>query len=290
MSKRKILLQLDSDRHPSVFDRVVAIDAGVDELFSYGGVKPDEVEALVHGAMFTRGPADLHQTAIFVGGHNVAVAEEIVGVVARTFFGPLRCSVMMDASGANTTAAAAVMACARHVDLQHTKALVLAGTGPVGQRLALLLVRQGAAVWVGSRSKDRAEDVCAAISERIDGAHVYPAAISDAESVLRHPERFQVLLAAGAVGTRLLHRSQIEQQSELRVLIDLNAVPPTGLEGVEPADKGRQVGSIFQYGALGVGGLKMKIHRAAVARLFEANDLVLDAETIFDLGQKLNLA
>ena len=44
--KRKILIQLDSDPHPSVFDRVVAIDAGVDELFSYGGVKPDEVGIL----------------------------------------------------------------------------------------------------------------------------------------------------------------------------------------------------------------------------------------------------
>ena len=55
--KRKILIQLDTDPHPSVFDRVVAIDAGVDELFSYGGVKPEQVAGLVHGAIFTRGPA-----------------------------------------------------------------------------------------------------------------------------------------------------------------------------------------------------------------------------------------
>ena len=57
--KRKILIQLDSDPHPSVFDRVVAIDAGADEVFSYGGVKPEQVRGLVHGAIFTRGPKDL---------------------------------------------------------------------------------------------------------------------------------------------------------------------------------------------------------------------------------------
>ena len=36
-------------------------------------------------------------------------------------------------------------------------------------------------------------------------------------------------------------------------------------------------------GALGVGNLKMKIHKACIARLFEVNDAVLDAEEIFEL-------
>jgi methylenetetrahydrofolate/methylenetetrahydromethanopterin dehydrogenase (NADP+) len=35
------------------------------------------------------------------------------------------------------------------------------------------------------------------------------------------------------------------------------------------------------FGAVGVGGTKMKIHKAAVARLFERNDQVLDAEEIY---------
>ena len=68
MDKRKILIQLDSDPHPSVFDRVVAVDAGADEIFSYGGVKPEQVRDLIHGAIFTRGPKDLKRTALFVGG------------------------------------------------------------------------------------------------------------------------------------------------------------------------------------------------------------------------------
>src|SRR4051812_50117845 len=73
--KPTILLQLDTDPLPSVFDRVVAVDSGVSHLFSYGGVKPDNVMALVHGCIFTRGPKDLHRTAIFVGGSDVAAGE-----------------------------------------------------------------------------------------------------------------------------------------------------------------------------------------------------------------------
>ena len=42
------------------------------------------------------------------------------------------------------------------------------------------------------------------------------------------------------------------------------------------------------YGALGVGGTKMKIHKAAIARLFTANDLVLDADEIYALAKELH--
>src|SRR5829696_9399447 len=110
MDKRTILIQLDSDAHPSAFDRVVAIDAGVDELFSYGGVKPEQVAGLVHGAIFTRQPSDLKRTALFIGGSDVSAAESLLAKALEAMipsFG-LRVSVLLDANGANTTAAAAV--------------------------------------------------------------------------------------------------------------------------------------------------------------------------------------
>ncbi|HEX3726702.1 MAG TPA: methylene-tetrahydromethanopterin dehydrogenase N-terminal domain-containing protein, partial [Pirellulales bacterium] len=72
MSKCKILIQLDSDEQASVFDAVVAVDAGVDHLFRHGQVRPEAVPALVHGALFTRGPADLRRMALFVGGSDVS--------------------------------------------------------------------------------------------------------------------------------------------------------------------------------------------------------------------------
>src|SRR4051812_50215048 len=112
--KPTILLQLDTDPLPSVFDRVVAVDSGVSHLFSYGGVKPDNVMPLVHGCIFTRGPKDLHRTAVFVGGSDVAAGD--AGLAAgRSAMIPqngLQGSGMLDPHGANTTAAAAAPAAA----------------------------------------------------------------------------------------------------------------------------------------------------------------------------------
>src|SRR5262245_39891222 len=108
--KPKILLQLDPDPQPSVFDGVVAVDAGVEHLFRHGGVAPAAVRDLVYGALFTRGPEDLKRTAIFVGGSDVRAGEAVLKAVAGAFFGPFRVSVLFDANGCNTTAAAAVLA------------------------------------------------------------------------------------------------------------------------------------------------------------------------------------
>lgn len=287
MAKQKILIQLDGDRHPSVFDRVVAIDAGVEQLFSYGSVESGDVTPLVHGAIFTRKVSDLASTAIFIGGQNVSRAEEILSTVKRTFFGPMRCSVMLDANGANTTSVAAVLAARQHLDLPKTRALVLGATGPVGQRVALLLAREKAAVWLGSRTKERAQDACQAIQARHPEAKCFPVAVSDHESISQHPERFDLVVAATAAGVRVIEKNHLEGHSNLKMLIDLNAVPPTGIEGVEPADNGREANGIIHYGAIGVGGNKMAIHKAAIAKLFEANDLVLDAEEIYELGLAL---
>src|SRR5688500_1921745 len=104
---RKILLHLDSSPSPSVFDRIVAYDAGADEVLSYGAVAPDAVRDLVHGAIFTRGPRDLHHTAIFSGGTDMRSGEQLLAAVHEAFFGPLRVSVMLDPNGSNTTAVAA---------------------------------------------------------------------------------------------------------------------------------------------------------------------------------------
>lgn len=289
-TKRRILVQLDNDAHPSVFDRVVAIDAGVEELFSYGSIEPDAVEALVHGAIFTRGPADLKNTAIFVGGKNVTRAEEIFVAVQRAYLGAFRTSVMLDPNGANTTAAAAVLTASHHLDLARTKALVLGGTGPVGQRVALLLARQKAAVWVSSRSKDRAQDVCNAIKEKVPDAKVFATAESHTEGNSNHPEHFNLVVSAAAAGVRTVSRAQLSGGEMLKVVMDLNAVPPLGIEGVQITDNGREENGIKYFGAIGVGGLKMKIHKASVASLFHSNDQTLDAEQIFDIGQRLEVA
>ena len=146
---KRILIQLDCDPQPSTFDSVVAIDAGAEVLLRHGGVTPAAAVSLVHGGMFTRGGADLAATAIFIGGSDVEAAEAVCRQVQKTFFGPVRMSVLLDPAGANTTASAAVVAAARHLPLgdpqsaARHRAVVLGGTGSVGQRVTRLLARKG---------------------------------------------------------------------------------------------------------------------------------------------------
>ncbi len=290
MSKPKILLQLDADNHPSVFDAVVAIDAGVDHLLRHGGVETTQARDLVHGAMFTRGPADLKHTAIFIGGSNVSSGESLLAQVKKCFFGPMRVSVMLDANGANTTASAAVIAASRHVQLAGAEALVLAATGPVGQRVVRLLAKAGVKVRVASRALDRARDVCETIREKVGDAQLTPMAPHNGDELRAALDGVDLVFAAGAAGIELLPLAARKTAKTLRVAIDLNAVTPVGIEGIGVADKAVEQDGVICYGAVGVGGTKMKIHKAAIRRLFESNDAVLDADEIYALGQQLEEA
>lgn len=284
---KSILIQLDTDPLPSSFDRVVAVDAGVDELFSYGGVTPENVETLVHGAMFTRRPDELKNTAIFIGGSNVPAGELLLKAVKKILFNPFRVSVMMDSNGSNTTAAATVLAAEKHLDLSKSTAVILAGTGPVGCRVAQLLLSQGANVRLVSRSLERSTATCEMLGKLFEHAKLSPHE-SQTESGLRTAcDGTNLLVAAGAAKTRLISASQLKSISTLKLAIDLNAIAPSGIEGVEVMDKASERAGVIAYGAIGVGGTKMKIHHAAVKSLFQANDRVLDTAAIYDLGKSL---
>lgn len=284
---KRILIQFDTDSQPSVFDRVVAVDADVDHLFSYGGITPENVEGLVHGAMFTRGGKDLQNTAIFIGGSDVAAGEKLLKKVTKTFFGPVRVSVMMDSNGSNTTAAAAVLSARKHLELKDCIALVLAGTGPVGQRAAQILASEGAHVRVASRSKDKAEKVCEAIRAATKSEHLTAFGTSTRDELLEACRHAQLIIAAGAAGVELLPADVRKSLSSLKVAIDLNAVPPAGIGGIEVMDKAADRDGVICFGAIGVGGRKMKIHKAAIKSLFEKNDHVLDTAAIYQLGLQL---
>ncbi len=287
MSKPNILVQLDSDSQPSVFDGVVAVDAGVAHLFRHGGVHPDAVRDLVYGAMFTRGGNDLCHTAVFIGGSDVTAGEQLLKAVTGVFFGPMRVSVMLDSNGANTTAAAAVLAAEKHLPLAECQAIVLAGTGPVGSRVARLLALAGTNVRVASRSRQRAQAVCDAILQRVPTAQVSPLEVQDSQAIVTPLSTAQLVISAGAPGIELAGAEAWQNSPTLRVAIDLSAVPPTGLAGIEVTDRGSERAGKICYGAIGVGGTKMKIHKAAIQQLFTKNDLVLDAEEIYRIGQNL---
>jgi methylenetetrahydrofolate/methylenetetrahydromethanopterin dehydrogenase (NADP+) len=299
MGLPRVLIQLDTDSHASVFDAMVAIDSGVDHLLQYSAVDEESVVSLVHGAMFTRSPAELSSTALFIGGSSTESGEALCSRVQSAFFGPIRVSVMLDSNGSNTTAAAAVLCAARHLDLAQAQAVILGGTGPVGGRAARLLVSQGATVHLVSREHYRASRTCQRILEQLSGAdparqadppstgRLEPVGMRDAQALTEVLATATLVISCGAAGIQLLDEELLAEASNLQVAIDLNAVPPGGIHGINPTDKAVERQSRIDYGAIGVGGLKMKIHRAAIQALFDRNDRVLDVDEIFAIGGQL---
>ncbi len=288
MSKPKILIQLDTDSKASVFDAVVAIDSGVEQLLQYSGIRPEDVRGLVHGAMYTRGPSDLKNTAIFIGGSNVTEGEAIAAIARDTLFDPFRVSIMLDSNGANSTAAAAVLSASKHISLENSTSLVLAATGAVGQRVCRILANAQSHVTVASRSLERSREcIDRLVASGVSASRLTAACSTDLATLKCALAESQLVFGCGAAGARLLDAAQLQSATELRVVIDLNAVPPMGIEGIELTDKGVQRGNRFDYGALGVGGLKMKIHKACVAALFESNERFLDCEEMLTIGKEI---
>src|SRR3984893_3525969 len=145
---KKLLFLLDTDPAPSVFDTVVGYDGGAGHIIGYGGGAAEHVAALVAGTIYPGGPKEKQYTAIFVGGDSMIAGEALFKAVKTRFFGNFRVSVMLDSNGSNTTAAAGVALLAKAKSLAGKKAIVLAGTGPVGMRAAAMLHIEGAEVAI----------------------------------------------------------------------------------------------------------------------------------------------
>jgi threonine dehydrogenase-like Zn-dependent dehydrogenase len=284
---RKLLLQLDSSRLPSVFDQVVAYDAGADVVMSYGGVTEGDVRDLVHGCIFTRGPKDLHNTAVWIGGNNMSAGEQLLAMAQDALFGELTVSIMLDSNGSNTTAVAAVVKIEETVgDLRGRKVVILAGTGPVGQRAAGLLAHDGANVTITSRKPEQGEKARQFISARFN-VQVEAVTMADPSQLPEILEGAEILLNSGPAGVQMVPRSAWTAVKTLQVAVDLNAVPPLGIEGVDVNDAGVKRNGVIVFGAFGIGNFKTKLHKACVARLFTRNDLVLDAEAIAEIAREL---
>jgi methylenetetrahydrofolate/methylenetetrahydromethanopterin dehydrogenase (NADP+) len=283
----KLLLQLDSSRLASVFDQIVAYDAGTDVVMSYSGVTEADVRDLVHGCIFTRGPKDLHNTAVWIGGNNMSAGEQLLAMAQDALIPPLSVSIMLDSNGSNTTAVAAVVKIEETVgDLRGKKVIILAGTGPVGQRAAGLLAHDGAEVTITSRKPEQGEKARQFISARFN-VHVEAVTLADPSKLPEILDGAEILLNSGPAGVQMVPKAAWTAVKTLRVAVDLNAVPPLGIEGVDVNDEGVKRNGVIVFGAFGIGNFKTKLHKACVARLFTRSDLVLDAEAIADIAREL---
>ncbi|HEY6761501.1 MAG TPA: methylene-tetrahydromethanopterin dehydrogenase N-terminal domain-containing protein [Baekduia sp.] len=286
---KKILIQLDTDEHPSTFDAIVAHDAGVDALLRYGGIEPGVVRGLVQSAFFTRGTDDLATLAVWVGGSSVGAGEAVLGEVEKAFFGPFRVSAMLDSNGCNTTAATTVARLAREIDLKGRR-VVIVGAGAVGLRAAKLLIDEGCEVTVsgipaarfGDQPYHRARGLTVAQERGMDV--VEPADDAELAKVL---DGATLVLAAGPAGVELLPEELWRAIDSIEVLADFNAAEPLGIAGTGAQDDLKDYDGKRVLGALAIGGPKMKVHKACVRRLFESNDAVLDVDGVYAIAKEL---
>ena len=285
-SMKKLLFQFDTDAHASTFDTVVAYDGGADHVIGHANVSPDNVGGLVDGCIFTRAPKDKKNTAIFIGGSNMAAGEALFKAVQKQFFPGFQVSVMLDSNGSNTTAAAAVAKIASSTSLAGKQAVILAGTGPVGQRAAAMLALEGASVTITSRSLANAEQACAAVKQRF-GVEINAVAAPDFDSRAAAIANANIILATGAAGIELLKPEHWQNHPHLEVIADANATPPVGIGGTNMMDKGELREGKIVWGAIGFGALKLALHRACIGKLFDSNKQVFDAEIIFDLAKQM---
>ncbi len=281
---KKLLFQLDTDESPSVFDNVVAYDGGADHVTGIGGVNPDNVLSMIDGCIYTRAPKDKHFTGIFVGGSSLQEGQLVFDAIKKRFFSNFRVSVMFDSNGSNTTAAAAVANISNVCNLNGKKAVVLGGTGPVGQRAAALLSLEGANVFITSRNIEKANSIAKQINERFGSScAALPGGTKDQR--ISSVADAAVVFATGASGVVLLEKEDWLSNDSIEVLCDANAMPPLGIQGIEMNDKAEVRNGKKTFGAIGFGGLKIAVHRECIKRLFLTNDAVYDAEEIYKLAK-----
>ena len=283
---KKLIYQFDTDAIPSVFDSVVAFDGGADHVTPIGGVNSTNCQSLVEGAIYTRAPKHKKNTALFIGGSDLAAGQELFTAVQNLFFDKFRVSVMLDSNGCNTTAAAGVALITNTTDVKGKTAVVLAGTGPVGQRAAVMLAMNGAKVRLTSRQMERSKHSCDLMNREFD-VELEPMVAADDRSTASVLENAQIVFGAGKTGIQLLRGEQWQNHPTIEVLADVGTARILGFEGIDMMDNNEERFGKRVFGGIGIGALKLRLHRACIQRLFQSNDMVLDAKEVYNTATSL---
>ena len=298
MEHRYILHFLTPSRHASPFDVNMALDAGFDTVIPYTQVTIDDVASLTQDAIFSRGPSGVKRTCIFIGGREVDLAHEMLETAQAAMVPPFEASVFADPSGAYTTAAAMAAEVERLLNasgrtgLQGLKVVVY-GIGPVGACTAVLAAGAGAQVTLVSHNSEvRARSVAAMCQARF-GAMIRGACAADSGQKRSLIGDCHVLLACAKAGVRLFSREDLAAASELLVAADVNAVPPEGIEGIGPIDRGKPLvagsGRALGIGALAIGNIKFKVQRDLFERMRSAERPVFfDFRDAFELARQFS--
>lgn len=290
-----LLFYLDTDQRASPFDICMAYDAGYNAVIPYDNVTPEDAEKIVQDTVFSRGPKAVKHTCFFIGGRNAEKAEEILDAVSNAMFPPFKANIIIDPGGAYTTAAAMVAkvedALSSHKlgDLSNKTCAVL-GTGAVGRIATVLLAKLGCNVMIASLNPKRtngieyAQKVARLLANRygVNVTGVFAPTSTKKHEILKKAD---VVFCAATRGARIIEKKSLKKLKLMKVLVDINAVPPLGIEGVELNDDMREIAlGIFGIGALTVGELK---HKVETEILREARD---NGKEVYNYNRALQLA
>ncbi|MDX1519022.1 MAG: hypothetical protein R3318_02785 [Gammaproteobacteria bacterium] len=172
------------------------------------------------------------------------------------------------------------------IAIKDKRCVILAGTGPVGRRAAVMMAREGGQVTLTSRNMDRAKQACSDIKDSFD-VDIEPVEAVDHESRAKAIADAQVVFATGAAGVELLLPEHWQDNDNIEMMADANATPPLGIGGTEMFDRGEERNGKIIWGAIGFGTLKLAVHRACIEKLFESNDQTFDAEEVFEIAKSM---
>lgn len=299
MSKRTILHMFDPTPNNSPFDVNMALDAGFDVLMPYSGVKLENIQRLTQDVIFSRGPAGVKKTAIFIGGRDIGLAVEMLEACRPSMVKPFEVSVLADPSGAFTTAAALVACVEKSLFEQYgkpltgCKALVFGGTGPVGIATGVIASLQGAETYlVDHLTLETADDIAKQYNRRF-GSSLKAAVARTDEDKMALISDADIVFSTAKAGVRVLNAAVLASANQLKVVGDVNAVPPSGIEGVSVKDFSVSLltatnSKAFSVGALAIGNVKYQLQQTLLKTLLESQEPVfLDFRQAFVKARQL---
>jgi methylene-tetrahydromethanopterin dehydrogenase len=280
MEKPHILHLFTPGTQASPFDVNMAYDAGYGAVVPYTQVALEQIAPLTQDAIFSRGPKGVRRTGIFIGGREAGLAADMLDAARKAMVPPFEVSVLVDPSGAFTTAAAMVAAVEKHLhkaqgaNLNGKTVMVFGGSGPVGGAAAVLAAQAGATVQIVGRDAARAHAAAQECNRRY-ATHVGSAGASDDSQKKTLMQKADIVLVATKAGSRVLDRAALDASSRLLVAADVNAVPPSGIEGVDAMDDGKPLaaesGKALGIGALAIGNIKYQTQRGLLEAMLKAD-------------------
>lgn len=292
--KVSILHLITAAKNASPFDVNMAYDAGFDKIMPYTHVEMKEVIGLVQDAIFSRGPSGVKRESVFIGGRDIDVAMDMLDLAKKAMVPPFEVSVFADPSGAFTTAAGMMAKVEQHLaknfggDLNGRRVSVFGATGPVGGCTAVIAAKYGAKVQMVSHRN--MADVQAKVDSYNARYGVNIVAVDGAKDDLKVEvlKNTDIALCAAAAGVQVLSLAQMAQAKDLKIVADVNAVPPTGAEGVDVFADGTAIAgtNAFGIGALAIGNVKYKTQHNLLKLMLESEKKqYLDFLSAFEMAR-----